>query len=205
MEEQEQILKEDRLVVEALRKAGVFVSSSQDLVTTRDRYPKAIPVLLEMLAKVETLTIKGIIVRALGVKEAKGHAEPFLISEFETSLQDPSDVADDFRWKIANTLEILGGGKGASEALLRFLTDPRSGRARGMLSVAVAKAKNRDAIPILIDMLDRNEFTGFAAEALGILRAEEASPRLESIANSHEKPWVRRQASNALKRIRKPN
>lgn len=63
-----------------------------------------------------------------------------------------------------------GVGKGVSDSLLRFLADPRSGRARGMLSVAVAKAKNREAIPFLLEMLDKNEFTGFVAEALGIKR-----------------------------------
>ncbi len=70
---------------------------------------------------------------------------------------------------IANTFEILSGGKGASEALLRFLVDHRSGRARGMLSLALAKTKNREAVPILLKMLEDDDFTGFAAEGLVIL------------------------------------
>jgi HEAT repeat protein len=201
MDDREKILKEDKIVVEALKEVGTFVTSSQDLVNTRERYPKAIPVLLKMLSTVRTYTIKGIIARSLGVREAKGRAEPLLISEFELSLDDPSDVADDFRWKLANTLEILGGGRGTSESLLRLLADPRSGHARGMLSIAVAKTKDRRAIPVLTSLLDNVDFAGFAAKGLGLLKAEEAIPNLWVIARQDPNLWTRRQAANALKRM----
>jgi hypothetical protein len=65
MDEREKVLQEDQLVVDALREAGVLVSSSQDLMHTRERYPKAIPVLLEMLPKMQTFALKDIIVRSL--------------------------------------------------------------------------------------------------------------------------------------------
>jgi len=39
------------------------------------------------------------------------------------------------------------------------------------------------------------------AEGLGILRAEEAIPKLRIIAKEHGKAWVRRQAKTALKRL----
>lgn len=201
MNEHEQILKEDRLVAKALQKAGVYVTSSEDLVNTRERYPKAIPVLLEMLQTVQTYTIKGVIVRSLGVREAKGKAEPFLISEFESSLADTSDVAGGFRWKIANTLEVLGGGRDSSGALLRLLRDPRSGSARGMLSLAAAKTKDRRLIPLLLENLETDDFLGFAARGLGILRAEEAIPKLKELAAKTKNSWVRREALTALRRM----
>ena len=201
MDEQGQILKEDRLVVEALQGIGVYVDSSEDLVNTGEPYPKAIPVLLEMLRKVQTYAIKGIIVRSLGVREAKGQAEASLISEFEFSLADDSAIADDFRWKIANTFEILGGGKGSSDALLRFLRDPRSGSARGMLSLAAAKTKDRRLIPILLESLEMDDFLGFAARGLGILRAQEAIPKLKELAAKTKNGWVRREALTALRHM----
>jgi hypothetical protein len=201
MDDHEQVLREDQLVVKALRAAGVFVNSSQDLMRTRERYPKAIPVLLEMLPKVRTHTIKEIIARSLGVREAKGHAEPFLIFEFESSFSDIGREANSLRWAIGNTFDILGGGKGVSEALLRLLKDSRSGEARGPLILAVAKSKNRDAIPTLLEMLEDDNFTGFAAAGLGILHAEEAIPRLKALADGCSNAWVRREAKTALKKL----
>src|ERR1700733_6081749 len=112
MDDNVQVLKEDQMVAGALRKVGVLVLSSQELLRTKDRYPKAIPVLLEMLPKVETYTMKEIIARSLGVREAKGKAELFLVSEFEATLPDSGKEAESLRWAIANTFEILGGGKG---------------------------------------------------------------------------------------------
>lgn len=116
-------------------------------------------------------------------------------------MPDVSPIADDFRWKIANTFEILGGGKGVSDQLLSLLLDPRSGTSRGMLSIAVAKSKNRSAIPVLLNMLEENDFPGFAAQGLGILRAEEAVPKLREVAKEHGNPWVRQQAKTALRRL----
>jgi len=201
MDELEQVKREDQLVADALRAAGTQVVSTQDLVNTNDQYTNAIPVLLEMLPKVSTYAMKKIIVRSLGVREAKGKAESLLIALFETSLSDRSRDAETLRWIIANTFDILGGGRGVSESLLRLLADPRSGGSRQMLSLAVAKTKNRDAIPVLLDLINNDEFTGHVAEALGILRAAEATPKLKEIAGSHKKPWVRRQAKTALRRL----
>ena len=197
----EQVLQEDRLVAEALCEAGVMVTSSQDLLKTRERYPKAIPVLLEMLPKVQTYTLKEIIARSLGVREAKGKAEAGLIAAFDASLQDPGREAESLRWAIANTFEILGGGKGASASLLRLVTDPRSGGARGMLSLALAKTKNREAIPVLLKMLEEDDFTGFVVAGLGILGVEEAIPKLKLLAVSKGNAWIRREAKKALGRL----
>jgi hypothetical protein len=201
MEGRDQMLREDQLVVEALRGVGVSVKSPQDLLRTREKYANAIPVLVNMISRVQTYTMKEIIARALSVREAKGHAEPMLIAEFEASLPDPGKEAESLRWAIANTFEILGGGRGVSSSLLRLLVDPRSGEARGMLSLALAKTKNRDAIPVLLQMLD-GTFKGFAAEGLGILGAEQAIPRLRVMANEkNNTAWERRQATKALKRL----
>lgn len=108
MDDQEKVLQEDQIVVDALRNVGTCVTSSQDLVNTNKSYLAAIPVLVDMLAKVQTYTVKGIIVRSLGVKEAKGHSESVLVSEFESSLADASNGAETYRWIIANTFEIMG-------------------------------------------------------------------------------------------------
>jgi HEAT repeat protein len=196
--------QEDQKVVEALRCAGVHVASSQDLMNTRAPYPQAVPVLIEILGQMETYAIRETIVRSLAVKEAKGRAEESLITEFERSLHDESVDAQTFRWAIANTLDIIGG-KGDADSLMRLLLDPRSARSRGLLSVAAAKTKDRRVIPILLDYLNEGDLQGFSARGLGLLRAQEATPRLRKIADETKNSWIRREALKALKRIENGN
>lgn len=196
----EKVQREDQLVVDALREAGVCVASSQDLMDARDPYPMAVPVLIGVLGKLNTYAIKEVVVRSLGVKAAKGRAEQALIKEFDLSLPDASPEAQSFRWAIANTLELIGG-KGDVDALVRLMRDPRSARARGLLSIAAAKTKDRKVIPVLLDYLDSEGLQGFAARGLGIFRAQEAVPRLKEISTSTKNSWIRRETLKALHRI----
>ena len=200
MNEQEQ--REDELVTEALRAVGVQVRSAQDLMHTRDPYPAAIPPLIEMLGRVKTYTLKEIIARSLGTREAKGKAEPTLLAEFEASLHDDSIEARSFRWAIANTLEIIGG-KGDASSFMRLLRDPRGSNAHDMLILAAAKTKDRRFIPVLLEYLESGKLQGFAARGLGILRAKEAVPSLTLLASETKNSWVRREAIKALDRINK--
>lgn len=190
------------MVVSALRAVGVSVDSSQDLMNTNAPYPSAIPVLIEMLEKVESYAVKEIIVRSLAVKEARGKAEPALIAAFQSSLDDGEVEARAFRWAIANTLDAIGG-KGDVNALIGLLRDPRSARARGLLSIAAAKTKDRSVVPVLLSYLDSEDLQGFAARGLGLLRAKEAIPKLGAIATETKNSWIRREALKALQRIEK--
>jgi hypothetical protein len=70
-----------------------------------------------------------------------------------------------------------------------------------MLSLALAKTKNREAIPILLKMLEEDDFTGFVVAGLGILGAEEAIPKLKVLAVSKGNAWIRREARKALGRL----
>ena len=196
-----QVFLEDRVVVAALSKVGLEVASTQDLFKIKEPYPLAVPVLLEMLGRVKTYAMKEIIVRALAAREAKGKVERDLISEFESSLPDSSVDAQAFRWAIANTLETIGG-KADVDDLIRLLCDPRSTYSRGLLSLAAAKTKDPKMIPILMEGLDSEDLQGFASRGLGRLRAEEAIPKLETLAAETPNSWVRREAMNALRRIR---
>src|SRR4051794_27995475 len=140
MTEQERL--EDEMVVEALCPVGVRVTSTQDLMRTREPYPTAIKVLVEMLGKVKTYMLKEIITRSLATKEAKGHVESVLINELDACLDDDGVEAKAFRWAIANTLEVIGG-RGDADSFLRLLRDPRTSNARGMLALAAAKTKDK--------------------------------------------------------------
>ena len=59
---------------EALRFAGLRVSSVFDLVNARSKYPAAVPVLLRLLPKLKNHIVREGAVRALTVKEARGVA-----------------------------------------------------------------------------------------------------------------------------------
>jgi HEAT repeat protein len=198
MNEQERL--EDESVVHALGKVGISVSSTQDLMDTRCPYPAAVPVLIDMLGKVDTYMVKEMIVRSLGTKAAKGKAEKALIGAFDSSLHDDCVEARAYRWAIANTLDLIGG-KGDVDAFVRLLQDPRSSNARGLLGVAAAKTKDKKVIPVLLEYLDSEKLQGFAARGLGILRASEAAPRLRAIAAETKNSWVRREATKAVSRI----
>ena len=73
-----------------------------------------------------------------------------------------------------------------------------------MLSLAAAKTRNLKMIPILLEGLDSGDLDlqGFGARGLGKLRAEVAVPKLEALAAETKNSWVRREARNALRRIR---
>jgi HEAT repeat protein len=191
---------EDQLIVEELNAVGIDVATVQDLMRAEAAYSAAIPVLISMLGKVETYALREIMARSLGTRSAKGKAERALIAEFERCLDDDSVDAKAFRWAIANTLELIGG-KGDVDDLMRLLRDPRSANARGMLSLAAAKTKDKRLIPILLEYLESENLQGFAARGLGVLQAREAIPMLRVIAAETKNNWVRREATKALARI----
>ena len=81
-EQERALFDEDEMVAEALRAVGVQVRSVYDLVNTKESYPEAIPVLLELLPRVRNDRIKEGVVRALTVREARPVAAKPLIREF---------------------------------------------------------------------------------------------------------------------------
>ncbi len=201
-EHQAQYRKEDQVVVNALARAGVIVTSVQDLVNGRRGYAAAIPVLIELLGRVEYRPVKESVIRALGDATAKGKAEEALIKEFHEALSLNTRGASNYRWVIANTLEIISS-KRLTEPLVELLAiAPGGENSKGMLALAAAKTKDERFIPLLLGMLDRGECPGHVAIALGKLKSQEAIGRLRKLARSKiHTSWERREARKALERI----
>jgi len=192
--------EDDRRVVSALGEHGVYVSSIWDLVHTKQGYKEAIPVLIDMLSKVDDLGIKEGLVRALTVKEAAPVAALPLIKEFRQLMGDQSPRAGSVRWAIANALTVVAG-KDSSNDVIELLKSPASGRARQMLALTLGRRlKDARGIPILIDLLDEEDVVGHAVEALGLLKAAEAQSHLLKL-KRHPRTWVRKEVEKALKRI----
>jgi HEAT repeat protein len=194
------VMADDEMVASTLRQCGLKISSIWDLVNTKEIYREAIPLLVEMLPKIDDLGTKEGIVRALTVREASPLAEQPLIAEFRKLLKNPSPRTKFVLWAIANALTVVASKASAGE-IITLLALPESGSSRQMLALTVAKLKATDAIPLLVELLADEEVVGHAASALGILKATEAQADLEKLL-THPRPWVRNEAKKAIGKIR---
>lgn len=188
---------DDLRVVQALRQAGVDVSSVYDLVNTKDPYPQAIPVLVSLLHEEMEDHIKEGVVRALTVKEARGIAARPLIEEFlrNTDYQNPKAYPS-LKWAICNALSEVADDTVFDE-LVALIRDRRHGKAREMLALALAKVHDPRAADVLIGLLDDDEMAGHAILGLRKLRAAKARPYIEPFLN-HPNTWIRNEAKKAM-------
>jgi HEAT repeat protein len=96
-------------------------------------------------------------------------------------------------------MEVIADPAVAPE-IMSIVADPSHGTARQMFVLALGTVGYRDSIPTLIKLLEDGDVAAHAVMALGKMAAREASPMLERLATSG-KPWVRKEAMKALKRI----
>jgi HEAT repeat protein len=183
-----------------LEAAGVSNGDVWWLVNTSERYPAAIPVLLEWLAALDERVpaegrelLREGIVRALTVAEARPVAAPLLIDQFR-QVADPN-----LRWVIGNALEVVADDSVFDQAA-ELATQTKYGTARQMVVLGFGRSNKPEAVPLLIALLDDDDVAAHAAMALGRLKAPEAQPALERQLAS-PRPLVRREARKALARI----
>jgi len=189
----------DKQVATALQKVGLNVSSVYDLVNSKAAYAEAMPTLLKCLIEIDEPVVKEGIVRALTVKEARGIAEDALLGEFEKiQPQEPPNLQL-LKWAIGNALSVVATDK-SFERIVELLHDRQHGKSREMLAIALGNMKNPRAMGVLIELLNDDEVAGHALKALGKLKVQKARPQIERFLK-HEKPWVRREASQALIKI----
>ncbi len=192
---------EHRSLVEALAEVGVEASNIFGLVNSLKPYPKAIPVLLEFLPRVEDIAIKEGIVRALTVKEASGIAAKPLLLEFERLNSTMPSREASLKWAIGNALSVVATDEVFND-VERLVTDKKHGKAREMLAVALGRMKDRRAVDVLIKLLTDEMVAGHAIIALGKLRAKEARAAIVPFLD-HPEPWVRKEARRTLDKIDK--
>lgn len=186
----------DRLIRD-LATVGVRVRSVYDLVNTSEPYPAAIPVLVSLLKEgVQDDRVAEGIVRALGVKEARGVAARPLLDAFR---QAPSDRWS-YKWAIGNSL-LVAADKSVVDDIIRLVGDKSHGRSREMLVITLGRFRSPQTTQVLIDLLDDPEVAAHAARALGRHRAHEARPALTRVAEGGATPLVRREATSALRKL----
>lgn len=187
--------EDEKPLVEDLKKAGLNITSSWDLVNTTSSYKPAIPILLEHLSKPYHLKNKEGIVRALAVKEAIGKAGPVLIAEYNRTLKDNTLL----RWAIGNTIYTTITENDV-ESILSIVQDKTNGMSRQMFVAALGKVESEKAENVLINLLDDEEITPHALEALGRMKSSKAREKITMLTN-HPKALIRKEALKALKKV----
>ena len=184
-------------VLDELEAAGFRVRRVGELRRLGAEYPEAIPILIHWLPLVSYLPLKGDLVRTLSVPWARPMAGRALIEEFRRA-DDPEGTG--IRWEIANALAVVADDD-ILDDVIQLVQDPRHGKAREMLTLALANMTNPRATSVLRDLLRDEQVVGHAVMALGKLGVPEVLSELEKLTD-HPKEWVRHEAAKAVTRIR---
>jgi hypothetical protein len=145
-------------VVEALREAGVNVSSAWDLVNERRSFPDAQPVLLEHLQKEYLPQIREGIARAMADPAAR-FAWPILREIYE----------DEPEGRVKDGLAVaLMGSAGLQEhdQLSELMVDRRHGNSRLLLALALGRFSLEDIMKIQSRIRDDDVIWKSVADAL---------------------------------------
>lgn len=145
--------EDEKPLVEELKKVGLNITSSWDLVNTKTSYKPAIPILLEHLSKPYHLKNKEGIVRALAVKEAKGIACRVILDEYNKAPKDNWN----YRWALGNTMAVIMAADYIDD-VVTIVRDENNGESRQMFVAALGNTKSskvRDVLKqLLIDKSD---------------------------------------------------
>jgi HEAT repeat protein len=179
-----------------LSAAGYQVESVGALLAEYARteipYKTAVPVLVKWLPVVDYVSLRHDIVRTLSVPWAKPEASQPLIVQFGSGPEE-------LRWAVGNALEQIND-PAIVHQLQELITNRDYGNARDPLIRAVGKAKARDAVLVLIGLLDDPVAVYSAINVLGKLKATAAREKLNAL-RAHPDPQIRKDVEKALKRI----
>ncbi|AXT61813.1 HEAT repeat domain-containing protein [Aquimarina sp. AD10] len=192
------MINDENIIKERLLAVGISINSIYDLVNTKEKYPKAIPILIELLNKKLSFNsniIEGI-VRALAVKEAKGIANKVLFELYEATADDEFIL----NWAIGNTIHVIVEPKDKDD-LIKIISDKTKGNARQMFVLALGKIKGKKSEEVLIQSLKEKGLTLHALKALGKLKCQAAVNEINSLLNSDNKV-VAKEAEKILKKIK---
>jgi HEAT repeat protein len=184
-------------LIRELQAAGFSIETLDELRESRTVYRGAIALLLRWLPRIESLDAKESIIRTLSVPWAKSIATRAVLDEFYKVRQEGEGKY--LRWAVGSAMGVIADESVAPE-IVNIVADPAHGTARQMFVLALGKLRYRESIPTLIRLLSDEDVAGHAAMALGQMGAAEALAELERLTTSG-KPWVRKVASKAVKRI----
>ncbi len=197
------------LVQKCLTEVGIEIESAHDLYLLsndkdRSRIQVAIPVLINLLPDLETSRLKREVAESLATKDCADAAAPPLLAELtklRQELKEQRPYAGPLAWGIANALADTAT-ESTYEGIVEILRDQIYGRSREMLPYALARIKQRreQTIAVLIDILEDEDVTAHAIDALGRMKATEALPYIRNYLNS-EKYLIKKEAKKAVNKL----
>lgn len=177
---------------------GFLYDSLDDLRKSRRNYREAVPILLKWLRRIHDYEVKESIVRTLTVPWAKPDAAGPFISEFR-GLSGAD--AQSLKWAIGNGLTVVAD-ETVVDDLIELATDPRHGKSREMIAIALGNMKDARVADVLVSLLHDEQVAGHAIVGLGKLKSPRTRPSIEPFVN-HSKAWIRSEAKKAIARIEK--
>ena len=186
-------LSEEQPILAELANLGLEVEHIQDLYQQRIDYRRAIPVLVSWIPRVEELTVKEMLVRAVTDPAARGIAGPTLVEAFEAAADESWSGLP---WVIGNAIETVADAS-LLDDMIRLARNRDYGRAREMVVMGLGRIRRQEAVQTLIELLDDPEVAGHAVKGLAKLQPPEARTALERFVDD-ERGWVRLAASRAI-------
>lgn len=183
-------------ILQEIKEKGVEFASISDLLKLNKSYKDLIPVILKHLTQTSNESDKDLLIRSLGVK-GFNEATETLIQEFYKAESTP------LKWAIGNSLSIILD-KSSLPALVKIAQEKEHGIARQMVVVALGKMKEREVIPILIELLKDEDVVGHAIMALGYFKDPEMIQYIEPFTEYNVR-WIRSEAKKTIKKINKVN
>ena len=144
--------KEYQGLIDELAVLDIKINSIWDLVNTKSKYPKAIPVLMKYLPLVSYVRNKEGIVRALTVPEAKGLVVSLLVKEF---LQLPNDK-ENLRWVIGNAVNVTITKSEVAD-IFPIVLNKENGLSRQMFVSALGKIKAENVKDVLLRLVNDDD------------------------------------------------
>ncbi|PUV21080.1 MULTISPECIES: hypothetical protein [Sphingobacterium] len=144
--------KEYQGLIDELAVLDIKINSIWDLVNTKSKYPKAIPILMKYLPLVNYVRNKEGIVRALTVPEAKGIVVPLLIREY---LQLSNDK-ENLKWVIGNAVNVTIT-KSEVANIFPIVLNKENGLSRQMFVSALGKIKAENVKDVLLRLVNDDD------------------------------------------------
>lgn len=167
----EALRRSEEPVAKALAEAGVNVNSVWDLVNTSEPYPKALPVLIELLTGNYHPKILEGIARALAVRDpfTIEHAWPvaldlFLKTEADEMVKEPEMRG--FKAGLAAALSVLYTEERFPQ-VFELIRDSRHGDSRALLIAGLRKFRRNARVKEFLESLYDDPYWGKLAQKVG--------------------------------------
>jgi len=199
-----QLALDQRELKEQLIELGIKVRSVDDLVNSNGDYSKAIPLLVQHLAKPHEPEVLESIARALIIPQVM--SSPSVLTALVCAFREApnkTSLEKSAKWAVAYAISQLASAD-FEEVIRELMRDGIHGSARSafLSSRAIAKSKREDTCDLLVALLQDSEFEVVSAAIDAIVKrhCSQATLALNQL-TAHANLEVARRARRALKKL----